>query len=113
MEDDARKIFHLPGDGAPETYVYDRVLENIDAVAARLTVSMQLPSARQEDVKRVVRSRILTNRDRHLIYQQVGDDLDFTAAFVVAGAFLAIWAQDHPQEVADLLAPFDHLIPRG
>jgi len=62
-------------------------------------------------VKRVVQDRALTNRDRHVIFQQIGEDLDFTAELIVASAFLAIWAQEFPEEVEDLVRNFRDLIP--
>jgi predicted ATPase len=89
-----RRVYALPGPSSPEMFIFNRIYERLDEVAARLTVSMQLPSSRQEDVKKVVRNRQLTNRDPHVIFQQIGDDLDFTAGYIVANAFLAVWAQE-------------------
>jgi predicted ATPase len=109
--DHENAVFQLPGQGDPEAYVFDRVLEHIDTQAARLTVSMQLPPSQQARVKEVVRTRAVTNRDRHVIFQQIGEDLDFTAADIVAQAFLAIWAQTCPEDVDALLAPFNALLP--
>jgi ABC-type multidrug transport system ATPase subunit len=105
-------VFALPGDRPPEGYVFDRVLERLDSAAARLTVSMQLPSSQQERVRAVVRERALTNRDRHIIYEQIGDDLDFTAGMIVARAFLAVWAQDYPDEVVGLVDQFAEMVPK-
>ncbi|MEU8633260.1 AAA family ATPase [Amycolatopsis sp. NPDC048633] len=106
-----RREFVLPGDGAPEAHVFDAILSRLDQVAARLTVSMQLPTSSQEQVKKVVSDRALTNRDRHVVFEQIGEDLDFTAGLVVASAFLAVWAQEFPDEVADLVAKFQDLVP--
>jgi hypothetical protein len=105
-------VFALPGDRPPEAYVFDRVLERLDNAAARLTVSMQLPSSEQDRVRAVVRERALTNRDRHTIYKQIGDDLDFTAGIIVASAFLAVWAQEYPDEVAWLVEQFAAVVPK-
>jgi predicted ATPase len=109
--DTARWIFALPGHGDPEAHVFDVVHDRLDHVAARLTVSMQLPTSAQERVKQVVRDRALTNRDRHTVFEQIGEDLDFTAALVVASAFLAIWAQERPDEVKALISNFSDLVP--
>jgi hypothetical protein len=87
------------------------VHDRLDHVAARLTVSMQLPSSAQERGKQVVRDRALTNRDRHTVFEQIGEDLDFTAGLAVASAFLAIWAQECPAEVTSLLSNFSGLLP--
>lgn len=106
-----RRIFALPGHSAPEAHVFDIVYSRLEHVAARLTVSMQLPTSAQERVKQVVRERALTNRDRHVIFEQIGEDLDFTAGMVVASAFLAIWAQESPKEIDALVANFRDLTP--
>lgn len=108
---EADGVFFLPGDQAPEAHVFERVLEKVDSEAARLTLSMQLPSAMQERVSAVVKERAITNRDRHVIFQQIGEDLDFTASAIVAQAFLAIWAQAYPEEVQELVAGFNDLLP--
>ncbi len=68
--DASQRVHALPGEQYPQAHVFDRVLERIDSVAARLTVSMQLPTSMQERVKAVVRSRALTNRDRDVVFQQ-------------------------------------------
>jgi hypothetical protein len=106
-----RRIFALPGQGDPEAHVFDVVYDRLDGVASRLTVSMQLPNSSQERVKQVVRTRALTNRDRHVVFEQIGEDLDFTAGMVVASAFLAIWAQERPEEIDALVTNFKELVP--
>ena len=97
----------------PEAHIFDRVLDRIDKVIARLAVSMQPPPDMQERVRKIVRDRALTNRDRHVIFQQVGEDLDFTAELIVANAFFAIWAQEYPDEVRALIEPFADLVPKA
>ncbi|HEV2640220.1 MAG TPA: AAA family ATPase [Actinocrinis sp.] len=110
--DHMKRIFSLPGDSDPEAYVLDAVIKKLDSVAARLTVSMQLPTSKQEEVKKVIRERSKTNHDRHVIFEQIGEDLDFTAGLIIANAFLAIWAQEYPEEVSALVSSFEDLIPR-
>lgn len=110
--DETSRIFALPGDQSPEAHVFQRVFDRLDNEAARLAVSMQLPSGSQERVKDAVRQCLLTNRDRHLIFGQIGDLLDFTAEETVENAFLAIWAQTNRDEVDELLAGFIDELPR-
>jgi hypothetical protein len=81
-------VYALPGDRAPEAHIFDQVLDELDVLAAKLTVAMQLTTDQQERVKDVVRERAVGNRDRHVIYQQIGEQLDFTSGFIVAQAFL-------------------------
>jgi hypothetical protein len=109
--DPAQRIFVLPGDADPEAHVFDVVHDRLDYVAARLAVSMQLPTGAQERVKQIVRDRALTNRDRHTVFEQIGEDLDFTAEMIVAGAFLAVWAQERPDEVEALVSNIGDLAP--
>lgn len=109
--DPSSRVFALPGDQAPEAHVFQKVLEVLDQEAARLAVSMQLPSDTQDRVKQVVRDLSLTNRDIHLIYSQIGDALDFTAEETVQKAFLAIWAQRFPDELQELLSGFSEELP--
>jgi predicted ATPase len=110
---DPNKGVHLlPGDADPETYVLACVLDRIDTVAAKLTVSMQLPTSQQERVKAVVRERCLTNRDVHVIWDQIGEDLDFTASYTVTTAFLSIWAQEYPADMCQLVDQFQEIVPK-
>jgi predicted ATPase len=105
------KVFALPGDQAPEAHVFQRVLQVLDQEAARLAVSMQLPTDAQDRVKSVVQELNMTNRDIHLIFSQIGEALDFTAEETVQTAFLAIWAQNYPDEVDELLSGFRDELP--
>lgn len=112
IEDIEKRIFIFPGEGHPERHVLDRVVGILDEVAALLTVSMQLPPSQQERVKEVIKARVLTNYDVHVVFEQIGADLDFTAGQTVATAFLSVWAQKFPEEVENLIAPFRELLPR-
>jgi hypothetical protein len=106
------QIFGLPGTTDPEAHVFTQVADRIDAVAGRLALSMQLPFDQQDRVKQVIKERGLTNRDKHVIWQQIGESLDFTSSFTVETAFLSVWAQEHPDEVKVMLDQFRDLIPR-
>jgi energy-coupling factor transporter ATP-binding protein EcfA2 len=110
-KDPGKRIYLLPGDSSPEAHVFGRVLDILDRVAAKLTVSMQLAPSQQERVKVVVRERSHTNRDKHVIWEQIGEDLDFTAGFIVSTAFLSVWAQEFPDEVNSLIGQFEDLVP--
>lgn len=104
-------VLTLPGVSDPETHVFDAVFSRLETVAARLAVSLQLPPSSQERVKERVTSRALTNHDRHTIFEQIGEDLDFTSGHVVASAFLAMWAQEYPEEVTTLVDGFRDRLP--
>jgi predicted ATPase len=103
-------VFTLPGDTYPENYVFDFVLSNLDQLAAKLTVMLGLRIEQQEWVKEVVQRRSLTNIDRHLIFEQVGEDLGFLAGLVVKNAFLTLWAQNS-EDTQSMLTPFLSRLP--
>ncbi len=107
-----KRVYTLPGTRSPEAHVLNRVLERLDELAAKLTVALLLPLDQQERVKRVVRQRAVTNWDTHVIWEQIGEDLDFTSGHTVASAFLAIWAQAHTDEVDHLVDELGDLLPR-
>jgi ABC-type multidrug transport system ATPase subunit len=109
--DASKRIYAFPGDDDPEAHVFDSVHGKMDELAARLTVGLNLPVSEQGRVKSVVNERAITNEDRHIIFAQIGEDLDFTSELVVQNAFLAQWAQVYPDEVAELIAPFRELLP--
>jgi len=109
--DHEKNVYALPGTSDPEAHVLDVVLGEIDAVALKLTAALNLPVGDQDRVKRVVKERALTNHDRHVIYQQIGEDLDLTAELTVQNAFIGQWAQLRPAEVEALFADFRHLLP--
>ncbi|MFD6181422.1 ATP-dependent endonuclease [Streptomyces goshikiensis] len=108
----AKGIFALPGSRSPEEHVLGCVLQRLDEAAGRLTMALHLDPHQQERVKRVVRDRYTTNWDRHIIWEQIGADLDMTAGLTVKNAFLAIWAQEFPEEVASLVGDIGELLPR-
>ncbi|MFE9427638.1 AAA family ATPase [Kitasatospora sp. NPDC006697] len=105
-------IYALPGTAEPEAHIFDSICEKLDTVAAKLTLSMQLPLNQQDRVARVVRERALTNTDRHVIWTQIGADLDFTSAHTVATAFLTIWAQEYPHEVEAMVDQLGDALPK-
>ena len=104
-------VYTLPGDSLPEAHVFDFVHARLNDLAAKLTVMFGLPVSQQERVKQVVRSRGHTNRDKHVIWEQIGEDLDFRAALIVKNAFLSLWAQESG-EASVLLDQFRDKIPR-
>jgi predicted ATPase len=110
-EDPTDGVFRLPGATFPENYVFDFVITNLDTLAAKLTVMLGLRVEQQEWAKGVVKSRALTNVDRHLIFEQIGEDLGFLAGLVVKNAFLTLWAQTS-EDVQTLVTPFLERLPR-
>jgi predicted ATPase len=93
-EDFPQGIIRLPGD-QPERTVYNSVMDDLDSNIAILTVSCQRDPAAQEQVRNAVIQRASTNRDPHLLFNQVGVDIGFIPEAIVRGAFLAIWIRQN------------------
>jgi ABC-type multidrug transport system ATPase subunit len=109
-EDVDRGIFRLPGE-APESYVFDSVVDAWDEYGGKLTVAVLQPFHRSEKVKAILKDVRNTNRDMHLLFSQVGEKLGLIPEQTVRAAFANIWAQAHPHAVRDLLAPVEGTLP--
>ena len=101
-ENNEKRIFRLPGD-APESTIFNLVLGNIENNIALLTVACQRPPDKQGSVLEAIKSVSHTNRDPHLLFNQVGIKLNFTSEEIIRGAFLNIWIQENPDEVQKIV----------
>lgn len=111
-EDPGSMVFKLPG-LCPERFIFDRVLSSLDSALGELTVALLQKYENQQKVEQVIRSVANTNRDPHLLFSQVGKPLGLLPEARVREAFFTIWAVHHPEEVAAIIGPFEHLIPRN
>ena len=101
-EDENSGILRLPGK-QPELSVFDSIQQNLVRDLAVLTVSCQRAPEAQEQVKRAMEEIISTNRDPHLLFNQLGISIGFVPESTIRGAFLAIWVRNNP-EFCDKLA---------
>lgn len=90
IEDRDGGVFRIPGD-QPEAGVFREIYDNLSVNAAVLTVSLQLPPEKQKEVRRVLSEVSSSNRDPHLLFNQVGIGLGFISEEIVKGAFVSIW----------------------
>lgn len=107
-------VVYAPGDGDPESIIFQEVLENLDVIGnliGKLTIAMHLDTPMQARVRASIEERSKTNRDRHLIYGQIGEDLDFLSESLVQRAFVTTWAYAFPDKVADIWSPCSQLLP--
>jgi len=104
-------VVNFPGDSDPELHVAQAVAKLIDDVAPKLALNLQLKYGDAEHVKEIVLSRLRTNRDPHVLFDQIGEDLEFTAGITVARAFLTQWAENYPDEVTAIFRPAATIIP--
>lgn len=95
-------IFRIPG-AQPEAHVFNDVYANIGMNIALLTVSLQLPPIKQDFVSRVISQVSSTNRDPHIIFNQIGIQLGFVPEEIVKGAFVNLWIRDHLAELQPIV----------
>lgn len=96
-------IIRLPGK-QPELTVFEDVRAELESNIAILTVSCQRAPEAQEKVRRVIEEIAHTNRDPHVIFNQIGIGIGFVSEKIVRGAFLAIWVRNNApfcQQIAD------------
>lgn len=94
IDDWENGILRLPGD-QPELTVYDFIKSRLNTDLAILTVSCQRDPSKQSEVEAGVNEVILTNRDPHLLFSQLGIKIGFVPENIMRGAFLAIWVRNN------------------
>ena len=97
-EDQNNGIIRLPG-GKPESEIFNYVNSNIDTLAMKLAVALHLPSAKESQVKQVVKDISLSNRDAHLLFSQVGEKAGLISTNIVSSAFISLWMEGNPDQV--------------
>jgi len=108
-EDNAAGILRLPGE-QPELSVFEAIRGRLNEDLAVLTVSCQRPPEAQELMRKVMDEVALTNRDPHLLFNQVGIKVGFVPETTVRGAFLALWVRANPEYCSILAARAKSLI---
>ncbi|MBB5113558.1 putative ATPase [Micromonospora echinospora] len=108
-------IVYAPGLSDPEEHVFSTIRSNMESgnLIGKLTLALQLDTPMQSRVRSSIIERGNTNRDRHLIYAQIGEDLDFLSETVVQRAFVTTWAYAFPDEVDAIWGPVQQLIPEA
>ncbi|WP_205125049.1 AAA family ATPase [Aeromonas sobria] len=107
VDDRSIGILRLPG-SQPELAVFDGVRNRLNEDLAILTVSCQRSPDAQTLVSQSIEEIANTNRDPHLIFNQVGMRIGFVSEAIVRGAFLALWVRANDafcQDLADIVRP--------
>jgi hypothetical protein len=91
-EDAAKGVIRLPG-AMPELSVFEAIQARLAHDIAILTVSCQRAPEAQEQVGRSIEEVSRTNRDPHLLFNQLGMKIGFVPEAIVRGAFLALWVR--------------------
>jgi hypothetical protein len=102
-------IYRLPGE-MPESTVFRTVVNNLDNNIAILTVSCQRPPEQQENTKKAIKEVLCTNRDPHLLFNQVGIKIGFVPEVIVRGAFLSMWIRENLDEVDRIIKPIIEIL---
>lgn len=90
-------VMKLPGE-MPESEVFNYVRDNISTLSMRLAVALHLPPEKESVVKSVVEGVSLSNRDPHLLFNQVGQYLGFIPSAIVSSAFISLWVAGNEAE---------------
>jgi predicted ATPase len=110
-EDPKHKVFRLPGK-APEAHIFDSVLEKAASMAGVLSVRLLQPHSSADSVVTKLRSMRLTNRDPHVLFAEIGQELGLLPESTVRDAFLTTWVEAYPDEAAKALEPIEQLLPQ-
>lgn len=102
-DDNKLGIFRLPG-SQPEAEVFNSIFENLTINQALLTVALQLSADRQSEVVETLGEIASSNRDPHLLFNQIGIKLGFISEEIVKGAFVNMWIRGKLSDFASLEA---------
>ncbi len=107
-------VTFFSGTSDPEAVIVEQLADLIERngrVLPRLTLALQMDTGHENRVGEVLRTRLLTNTDRHEIFKEIGEDLDFLGEEVTARAFVSTWANFHEAEVRAVWEPVSSHLP--
>lgn len=109
-DDEKERVFRLPGE-APESYVFDEIVEKLDECSAILAVRCMRRYEDADEVKQKVLDVSRTNRDYHLIFGQIGEQIGFIDKNVIENAFLTTWSEKYIDETQDMIQKIKQYLP--
>jgi hypothetical protein len=89
-------IIKLPG-GVPESHVFNYVRSEIQTLSMKLAVALHLSTEKDDSVRKIVEEISLSNRDPHLLFNQVGQRASGIPSFLNRpdfGVFFALWPKN-------------------
>jgi hypothetical protein len=89
----------------PEVEIFNYVRNNIIDLSMRLAVGLHLSPERDERTRQVVEDISLSNRDPHLLFNQVGQRAGMIPANIVSSAFIGLWLSGNRKRVAEKGSP--------
>jgi ABC-type multidrug transport system ATPase subunit len=107
-EDD--RVYRLPGE-APESYVFDTVLEAWSQVGGKISVAVLSRYEEADKIGELCGEVRRQNMDPHLLFSQLGERLGLVPEATVRAAFTNIWAQVYPDKAEAILKAVEKIVP--
>lgn len=104
-------VIKLPGT-VPEATIFDYVYENLETLSMRLAVGLHLSPEKEAAVRKVVEDVSTTNRDPHLLFNQVGQAAGLIPAPIVSSAFISLWIDGNRGEAKAIAEALRHELQR-
>lgn len=107
-------VTFLPGHSDPELHIFDEISQEIESdgrILPKLTLALQMDVSKQNDVKEAILEVGRTNFDRHTIFAELGERLEFLSEEVTARAFVSTWANTHADAVCQIWDPVSTWLP--
>jgi len=105
-------VFRLPG-AAPESFVFDSVLEAWDTIGGKLSVAILERFENSGKVLETCKDVRRQNIDSHLLFSQVGERLGLVPEAIVSAAFANIWSQVYANDVGNLVSAIRKIVLNG
>jgi ABC-type multidrug transport system ATPase subunit len=92
-------VLKLPG-AKPENVIFNYVRHNINELSMKMAVALHVSPEKESMVKSAIEEVSRTNRDAHLLFNQLGQRVGFTPERIVASAFIVQWIEGNKDEGA-------------
>jgi putative AbiEii toxin of type IV toxin-antitoxin system len=92
-------VLKLPG-AKPENVIFNYVRLNISDLSMKMAVALHVSPEKEATVRSAIEEVSRTNRDAHLLFNQVGQRTGFTPESIVSSAFITQWIDGNKEEVA-------------
>jgi predicted ATPase len=98
-EDIDKGVIKLPG-AKPENVIFNYVRNNISELSMKMAVALHVSPEKEAAVRSVIEEVSRTNRDAHLLFNQVGQRTGFTPESIVSSAFIVQWIDGNKEEAS-------------
>ncbi len=91
-------VIKLPG-ANPESVVFNYVRSDISTLGMKMAVALHISPEKEIRVREIIEEVSRTNRDPHLLFNQMGQRIGFTSEKIVSSAFIVQWMDGNKDEV--------------